>query len=290
MKRLLTRSFIAACAASLTMTSTFMLSACMTETKTMITTDTLFVTDTLRQVVGGPDSIRLARDGKPLEIRFYPRFGADTLKAGRKYRTAGGDSVSFSFARFYVSEIQLIDSLGAAHPLPGLYLVNALDSATEARGYATIITPAIPGSYRGVRFSIGVPFDLNHRDAAAQTAPLGTASGMFWSWNSGYIFNRTEGTVDSAGAQKSIAYHVGGDTRKMQVNLFSLTGTVSSLSVGAAGATVPVNVAYDALFSTGLNTAAPLRPSLNANERQAHGGALLDRIYLNTQSQFTLRN
>ena len=241
-------------------------------------------------VVGGPDSVALAKKGKDLELRFYPRFGEDTLKTGRKYRTAAGDSVQIDFAKFYVSEIALIDSTGGVHPLSGLFLVNALDSAAQARGYAAFRIKAMPGSYRGLRFSVGVPVSLNHQDAATQTAPLGTASGMFWSWNSGYIFNRTEGNVDSAGAQKSIAYHVGGDTRRTQVNLFSLTGTVTALQVGDAGAGFAVNVAYDALFATGLNTASPLKPSLNVNERQAHGGALLDRIYLNTQNMFSRRN
>jgi hypothetical protein len=231
-----------------------------------------------------PDSVQ------PLEIRFYPRFGTDTLKAGRKYLTAGGDSVRFEFAKFYVSEIHLVDTSGAFHPLPGLFLVDALDSTVDARGYAAITVDALPGNYRGLRFSIGVPGDLNHRDAATQSAPLGTASGMFWSWNSGYIFNRTEGKVDSAGSGKSIAYHVGGDHRKMQVNLFSLDATTSNLQVTEAGGTVGVNVAYNSLFTTGLNTGAALKPSLNVNERQAHGGALLDRIYLNTQTMFTSRN
>jgi len=241
-------------------------------------------------VVGGPDSAALAKNGKDLELRFYPRFGDDALRVGRKYRTTAGDSVQFEFAKFYVSEIALIDSTGGVHPLLGLFLVNALDSATQARGYAAFKIKALPGRYRGLRFSVGVPVSLNHQDAAAQTEPLGTASGMFWSWNSGYIFNRTEGKVDSGGAQRSFAYHVGGDTRRTQVNLFSLTGSVTALEVSGAGSTFAVNAAYDALFSAGLNTAAPLKPSLNVNERQAHGGALLDRVYLNTQAMFTRRD
>ena len=42
-----------------------------------------------------------------------------------------------------------------------------------------------------VRFTLGVPFDLNHADQAAAVEPLrnpGLASGMAWSWQGGYKF------------------------------------------------------------------------------------------------------
>jgi hypothetical protein len=246
-------------------------------------------TETERVVVGGPDSVKLAREGKPFELRFYPQFGTDTLKLGKKYRTAGGDSVRVEFARFYISEISLIDTLGAEHPLLGLFLIDELDSLARARGYASVTIQALPGTYRGIRYSVGVPSSLNHRDAATQSAPLGMASDMWWGWNPGYIFNRTEGKVDSAGTSVSLAYHIGGDTRKLGVNLYSLTGTATTLVVSSTGGSASVNVKYDALFSKGLNTSAPLKPSVNTGERQAHGGPILDQMYLNSAAMFAIR-
>jgi len=259
--------------------SAVLLGACLTDTKT----------ETV--IVGGPDTVKLAREGKPFELRFYPQFGSDTLKLGKKYRTAGGDSIRFEFAKFYVSEISLIDSLGAEHRLAGLFLFDMFDSLAVARGYASTTILALPGTYRGIRFSIGVPNDLNHRDAATQTAPLGMSSDMFWSWNSGYIFNRTEGKVDSAGTQISVAWHIGGDTRKLGVSLFTLTGNgATTLTVSpSTGGAACMNVKYDALLSTGLNTGGPLKPSVNVGERQAHGGAILDRMFLNSAAMFVIR-
>jgi hypothetical protein len=152
-----------------------------------------------------------------------------------------------------------------------------------------------------VRFSVGVPYDENHRDAATQAAPLGTESGMFWSWNSGYIFHRIEGKVDSAGVEKPFVFHIGADNRKVNVNLYSLTGTTTSFTVAGAHAKtaaakishdvethLPINVTYNSLFTTGLNTASALKPSLNTNERTAHGGPIADRIFLNMQPMFAL--
>lgn len=251
-------------------------------------------------VVGGPDSTLLNKEGQTFKLRFQGRFGTDTLRTGRKYLTAGGDSVRFEMARFYVSQIALVDSTGKSHPLIGTHLVDVLDSGAQARGYASLTLKALPGTYRGIRFTIGVPFDQNHADPTTQPAPLGTESGMFWSWNSGYIFNRTEGKVDSAGVEKALAYHIGEDIRALDVNLFSLTGTVTTLTITGGHHKVAatakasheveshyaVNVDYEKMFLTGLNSSSPLKPSLNANERQAHGGALADRIFLNTKAMF----
>lgn len=272
----------------------FVLAGCLTETTEKII------------VVGGPDTALLAAEGQTLKLCFLGKFGADTLKTGRKYRTAGGDSVRFEMARFYISDIALVDSTGKSHYLIGTHLVDVLDSGAQARGYAIVSLKALPGTYRGVRFNVGVPFDQNHVDAATQVLPLGISSGMFWSWNSGYIFHRIEGKVDSAGVEKTWFYHIGTDNSNLQVNLFNLEGAGSAFTVAGHHAKVavegvlakstheveshlPIYVAYNELFSKGLVADSTLRPSINTNERASHGmGRLADRVYLNTQNLFSL--
>jgi uncharacterized repeat protein (TIGR04052 family) len=59
-------------------------------------------------------------------------------------------------------------------------------------------------SYTGLRFVVGVPFDLNHANPLTATAPLNRAE-LFWSWQSGYKFLRVELTdQEHAGA-----FHLG---------------------------------------------------------------------------------
>jgi hypothetical protein len=275
--------------------ATLALAGCLTETE--IQEKTVYV--------GGPDTALLNAEGQTLKLCFLGKFGTDTLKTGRKYRTAGGDSVRFEMAKFYVSEIALVDSTGKSHYLMGTHLVDMLDSASQARGYAIISVKAIPGTYRGVRFSVGVPFEENHRDAALQSAPLGMESQMFWSWNSGYIFHRIEGKVDSAGVPKTFFYHIGTDNSKLPVNLFSVEDTSTQITVAghhkvsAQGALtksahdvethVPISTDYKQLF--GADSASSLRPSVNTGERGSHGmGPLANRVYANTQSIFTLNS
>lgn len=270
----------------------FALAGCLTETR--IEEKTVYV--------GGPDTALLNAEGETFKLCFLGRFGADSLKSGRKYLTAGGDSVRFEMAKFYVSEIALIDSTGTSHHLIGTHLVDMLDSASQARGYAIVSVKALPGRYRGVRFSVGVPFDENHRDPTTQSAPLGTESQMFWGWNSGYIFHRVEGKVDSAGSLKTFFYHIGTDNSKLQVNLFSVEDTSRVIvvaghhKVSAQGALakashevethLPILADYKQIFG---DSATGLRPGVITGDRQSHGmGALANRVYANTQNIFSL--
>jgi uncharacterized repeat protein (TIGR04052 family) len=56
----------------------------------------------------------------------------------------------------------------------------------------------------GVRFSVGVPFDLNHSNPLTAAAPLNRTE-LFWSWQLGYKFLRVELTDD----QHASAFHLG---------------------------------------------------------------------------------
>lgn len=52
-----------------------------------------------------------------------------------------------------------------------------------------------PSEYRGLRFDVGLPHELNHLDSATAPSPL-NAQGMFWVWAAGYKFVRVDLTKD----------------------------------------------------------------------------------------------
>jgi len=61
------------------------------------------------------------------------------------------------------------------------------------------VTGTIPdATYRGLRFVLGVPFDSNHADPLAASAPLDD-SAMHWHWRSGYKFLRAGLTTGTDG-------------------------------------------------------------------------------------------
>ncbi len=59
------------------------------------------------------------------------------------------------------------------------------------------VTGRVPaGTYRGARFTIGVPFVLNHLELSTQAPPLDLTA-MYWVWTVGYTFLRLDLAVDS---------------------------------------------------------------------------------------------
>mgnify|MGYP001824952602 FL=1 len=106
--------------------------------------------------------------------------------------------------RFYVSDVQLIDSSGRAHDVR--YATEfewqndavALIDLENGEGACANGTPAIHDrllgvararDYRGLRFTVGVPFRLNHANPQTATPPLDDAD-MHWHQRSGYRFLR----------------------------------------------------------------------------------------------------
>lgn len=237
----------------------------------------------------------LAENPVEVTLRIHDVFGSAPLQLNQTYQTSSGDNVQFTMIRFYVSEIALIDSLGQEIPVSDhkISLVDFSEATAVQQGYYEVKMKAQPGTYRGMKFSVGVPFDENHKDASTQALPLGPNSNMFWSWNPGYIFHRIEGKVDSAGSAINFLYHLGQDSRKLTVMLASLTGatkTIFNISETATNA-FSVNVDYSKLFSIGLNPPAPMSLSKEPGERITHSGgseaALADRIFGNMQGMFS---
>ncbi len=117
-----------------------------------------------------------------------------------------GDTVNFTTLKFYISNIVFVRADGSEWAQTESYYLVDLSSNPEG----TISIPNVPlGEYTGVKYTIGV--DSLRNVSGAQTGALSTTYGMFWSWNSGYIFTKAEGTSPQASAG-SFSYHLGGFT------------------------------------------------------------------------------
>jgi uncharacterized repeat protein (TIGR04052 family) len=122
--------------------------------------------------------------------------------------------------RLYLHGFSLIDAAGEATPLileqDGLWQVEdvvLLDfedkTGTCSNGTTDrndrVVGTAPAGEWTGLRFSVGVPFALNHGDAATAPSPLNLSS-MFWGWEGGYKFVRIDG---SSTGQPAVLTHIG---------------------------------------------------------------------------------
>jgi uncharacterized repeat protein (TIGR04052 family) len=149
----------------------------------------------------------------PVTLQFRAQVGSETFACGNIYHgigTSQADIVPSDF-RFYIHNIRLVTADGREVALrldqDGVWQngdVVLLDFENKVRpcNNGTPQTNGVvkgtiaPGTYTGLRFTLGVPFNRNHADAATAPSPL-NLSGMFWSWQDGYKFLRIDTAFDN---------------------------------------------------------------------------------------------
>ncbi len=144
----------------------------------------------------------------PVSINFDLLANGGVAKCGTPISGLGskGTTADLKDARFYVSNINLIDVNGKQVPVTltandwqneQVSLISLIDGTGTACGSTTLPTNAVvvgtvPGAaYTGISYEIGVPETLNHSDYAAAAKPLNVAA-MAWSWTSGRKFLKLE--------------------------------------------------------------------------------------------------
>ncbi len=133
------------------------------------------------------------------------------------YKNAMGEDFTISMFNYFVSNIKLIKADGSEYVVPqesSYFIVKESEVASQ-----TITLKDIPAAdYKSVKFIIGVDSLRNTMDISKRTGildPAAGAAGMYWSWNSGYIFVKMEGTspsapLDSASNSRKYRMHIGG--------------------------------------------------------------------------------
>lgn len=129
-------------------------------------------------------------------------------------KTFSGLPIRFGHLSMYVSDIQLLKE-GGSELLSEVELVDLSysDPVSANEGFSLQFNGIPEGNYNGLRFSIGVPADLNAMVPAdfSSSHPL-SRTGYYWqAWES-YIFMKIEGNLDSAlpgSFETPFAYHTG---------------------------------------------------------------------------------
>ncbi|CBN57121.1 MULTISPECIES: MbnP family copper-binding protein [Kamptonema] len=149
-----------------------------------------------------------AQTPQEVEIKFSARVGNQPLDCGKSYSNLGkpATTVTPTDFRFYVSDLALIDANGKVVPISlkqdGKWQyqnVALLDFENKAGACSNgtvemrdrVIGTIPKGNYKGLQFTLGVPFNLNHSDAALAPSPLNLTS-LWWNWQGGYKFLRID--------------------------------------------------------------------------------------------------
>lgn len=123
-----------------------------------------------------------------------------------EYRTPGDDAFRVSLFSYYISNIKLVRSDGSRYSEDESYHLIRQDNA-GSKIFTINTVPA--GNYKELTLMIGV--DSARNVSGIQEGALDPVWGMFWSWNTGYIMAKLEGTSPVAGTGGNVfMYHTGG--------------------------------------------------------------------------------
>lgn len=145
-----------------------------------------------------------------LSIEFDNIAGSsDLLLNTGTYTNASGESLTVTKLKYYVSNFKLTNVNGTEYVVPQESSYFLIDESDEATHEPILNIPE--GEYKTLSFTLGVDSLRNTKDISQRTGvldPTGAGSDMYWSWNSGYIFFKIEGT-SPASTMGDYMYHIG---------------------------------------------------------------------------------
>lgn len=142
-----------------------------------------------------------------MKIQFNYVFGSNLLpwELGKTLtHPKTNDELTFTTFKFYVSNIRLKRADGTWWEQPNsYYLVCAM-----CPDQSDIEIDNIPvGEYTEMEYTMGV--DSLKNVSGAQDGALSPSYGMFWTWNTGYIMLKAEGSSPNA-SDGAFSFHLGG--------------------------------------------------------------------------------
>jgi len=160
---------------------------------------------------------------QPININFQAVVGDKAFDCRETYEGIGttNSKMSVTDFKFYVQDVRLVDKKGKETPVnltndgkfqtekvALLDFENGEGTCTNGtKELNTAIRGTVPkGKYSGVKFTIGVPEELNHLDPTLQPSPLNFTR-MMWSWQLGFKFARID--TKTTGRPNGYVLHLG---------------------------------------------------------------------------------
>lgn len=155
-------------------------------------------------------------DKNSVVLEFDNRVGTQDLVLNTQtYKNAAGEDYTVTKLNYFISNIKLKKADGTEYSIADKYF---LIKEQDAKSQAITLSDVPAADYVSVSFLVGVDSLKSISDVAQRTGVLDPASygddNMYWSWNSGYIFLKFEGTspvvAPNAAGARIFQMHAGG--------------------------------------------------------------------------------
>jgi len=160
-----------------------------------------------------PDKNKEVGDAR-VTLRFETRVGTEPFAIGDVYIDNLGYRYRAETFMSYLSMIELVRANGEVVLVKDFYVAN-FNTTPQ------LSVNVKEGDYTKVRFNLGVPEAYNKNvdpTTYPNSHPLSVlgSQGLFWQWNTGYIFTKFDGKADLEGVEGNLllspfAFHCGDD-------------------------------------------------------------------------------
>jgi len=148
-----------------------------------------------------------------LSVEFDNVVGADNLALNTGvYTNSSNEMFNITKLKYFVSNFVLTADDNTVYTVPQQECYFLIDESDPASCIVHLNVPQ--ARYKNLQFIVGVDSARSSADLSQRTGSLdvtGAAADMYWTWNSGYIFFKMEGTsAASPETDHNYLYHIGG--------------------------------------------------------------------------------
>jgi hypothetical protein len=193
------------------------------------------------------------------------------------YTNSTGESFQPTRLKYYISNLQLLSNKTKPRRISSVHLIDAADPQNIYLDPYTV-------EYNQVSFVIGVDSALNC--SGAQSGALDPVNGMFWTWNTGYIYFKLEGySAASNNDLQKIEYHIGGYSGVFKANRKVILTLPEPLMIEASKSPkITIHVDLDKFWNSKNNI------SIASNALIMSPGALASAAADNLPAMFSIGN
>ena len=146
------------------------------------------------------------QQNQSVSFHFKPLFEKSNVQTDVYYKINNNDSLQIETLKFYISNVQLLynDSIVFKEQ----YSYHLIDAAENKSLVITLPLISSP-KYNQIQFNLGIDSVTNV--SGAMGGDLDPTKGMYWTWQSGYINAKIEGSSNICNTRNNVfQLHLGG--------------------------------------------------------------------------------
>lgn len=137
-----------------------------------------------------------------INITFQPSISNEFIELNRLYSLTDSSKMEITTCRFYVSNFTFYSNNKLVSEQKGAFLIDSENPESLLLSFPI-------SAVDSVHFNLGI--DSSTNVAGILDGDLDPIKGMYWTWNSGYINSKIEGTFTKTnGVKIPFEYHLGG--------------------------------------------------------------------------------